>query len=119
MSVERQVEELVELLIQGTENRSLQWQATADENAFRLTSATGNVRISRSEVFDQEQMDYFTARSLCILNDKGRVVEERSPQLGAESQRFDDLFVLARRSAHQTQDVLEKIMRELRSKVPQ
>ena len=40
MSIEERIEELIELLIQGTSDKSLQWETTADEDALRLTSPT-------------------------------------------------------------------------------
>ena len=42
-------DELIQLLLKATEERSVHWEATADEDAFRLTSGLGNVRVLKCE----------------------------------------------------------------------
>ena len=111
-------DELIRLLIRATEEQSVSWQPTADEDAFRLNSKLGNIRISKPERFDQEMMDSYTVRNLSILNDRGRVVEEFAPEQGDETD-FDKLFTLARRSAHNTDAILEGMINEFKTKVPE
>src|SRR4051794_39942884 len=98
MSTPERIEELVELLLRGTRNGSLQWQATADEETFRLTSAAANIRLTRSVGFDQDVGESIVSRSLSVLNEKGRVVEEYAPSGATECEKLDDLFTMARRS---------------------
>ena len=52
-------------------------------------------------------------RRLAVTNDMGRVIEEYSPAQTAEQERFDLLFSEARRSASNTGEVLDKLMKEL------
>jgi hypothetical protein len=82
--------------------------ATADEVAFRLTSSLGNIRISKLEEYDREQMDSYTVRSLCILNERGRVIEEFSPEGASEEMEFDKLYALALRSACNSDSILKE-----------
>jgi hypothetical protein len=112
---EQRIKQLIEMLVRGTKRNLLKWQVTADEDAFRLTSAAANVRIWRSEGYDGEAQESYISRRVSVLNDKGRVIEEWDPAMQGEQQEFDELFTSARRSAYQTDDVLDKLMNDLRA----
>ncbi|MCI0462618.1 MAG: hypothetical protein L0Z62_37180 [Gemmataceae bacterium] len=115
MSRKEQIEQLLQVLKEGTAERTLQWQTTADETAFRLASKTANVRLVKAERFDQEEQEAYWDRALSVLNDKGRVIEVYSPTSIVECQEFDELFDMARRSAYKTEEVLDKLLDELRA----
>jgi hypothetical protein len=115
MSTDQRIKDLFEMLVRGTRGNLLKWQVTADEDSFRITTPTANVRITSAEVYDQETMQSCVSRKLSVLNGTGRIVEEWRPWTAAEVQEFDSLFVDARRSAYRTDDVLEKLMFDLRS----
>ena len=136
MPTTQRIDELIALLIKGTDDGSLKWQVTADEDTFRLASPSANLRISRSEKYDPSSEQSYVLRSLSILNDKGRVIEEYSPDAVARdnifdakyatgpasareiaTSNFDSLYAKARRSAYNTDEVLEKLMKELRQSV--
>jgi hypothetical protein len=112
---QQRIKLLIEMLVRGTNRNLLKWQVTADEDAFRLTSSAANVRISRSEGFDAEAQESYVSRRISVLNDKGRVIEEWQPTMQVELQEFDELFTSARRSAYQTDAVLDKLMNDLRA----
>jgi hypothetical protein len=115
MSTAQRIKDLIELLIRGTHARSLEWQSTADENSFRLTSPAANIRLTRSQEFYEGEP--YMSLILSIYNDKGRVIEQYSPSGASEDEIFDELFMLARRSAYKTDEVLEKLMYEIQSQV--
>lgn len=138
MSTTQRIDDLIALLIKGTGDGSLRWQVTADEDTFRLASPSANLRITRSEQFDPESEESYVTRRLSVLNDKGMVIEEYSPeavaaerqaaldakgafQMGSpgreETGKFDSLYANARRSAYNTDEVLDKLMKELRQSV--
>jgi hypothetical protein len=117
MSTAERIEALMQLLLRGTRDNALQWQPTADENAFRLSSPTANIRLNRSEAFDELEHESYFHRTLSVLNDQARLIEEYSPTTAAAKQAFDELYALARRSAYNTDAVLEKLMTELQSQV--
>jgi hypothetical protein len=117
MSTERRIQQLIGVLTQGTSAGLLQWQPTVDENAFRLASPTANVRVARSEGFNQETGVPFIVLSLHVLNDRGRVIEEYHPSEGREAENLDELFTLARRSACKTDELLDKLVTELSGRV--
>ena len=117
MSMSERMDGLMRLLASGTSRKSLQWQVTADEDAFRLASAAGNVRIVRVEGFDRDAEETCVDRTLCVLNERGRTIEEYHPESAAERGLFDDLFVLARRSASNSDEVLDKLIGELQAKI--
>jgi hypothetical protein len=118
MSTEQKIKDLFGLLGRGTRGNLLKWQITADEDSFRLTTQAANVRITRSEGYDQEKTETFVSRKLLVFNDKSRIVEEWSPSTAAECQEFDSLYVDARRTAYDTDDVLDRLMFDLRKAVP-
>lgn len=113
----QRVEDLIDLLITGTKVGTLKWEPTADEDTFRLRSSAANVRVTRTEGYNREEESEFTARRLSVLNDTGRLVEEYDPSGHQQLEKFDSLFAEARRSAHNTEEVLDKLMKELRRKV--
>jgi hypothetical protein len=138
MPTEERIVQLIELLRQGTSDGSLKWHVTADEDTFRLTSTTANIRITRREEFDRETEQTYVVRRLSVINDKGRVIEEYSPDalarerqaildaqnvttqilpIDEERAKFDALYESARRSAYNTDEVLGKLMKELRQSV--
>ena len=117
MSTDERIKELIELLMLGTSNRKLRWETTVDEDAFRLSSPIANIRLARSEGFDQEANEPFISRSLTVFNDKSRVVEAYSPGWPAEQSRFDELFQLARRSACKTDEILDGLIDQMRNLV--
>jgi hypothetical protein len=101
------------LLIHGTETGALEWQSTADEDSFRLSYPAANIRLTRS--VERDEAEHEMVRSLSILNDKGRVIEEYSPRGATEDEEFDRVFDHARRSAYKTDQVLDHLMDEIRS----
>ncbi|MGC8639955.1 MAG: hypothetical protein ACP5XB_08785 [Isosphaeraceae bacterium] len=116
MPTEERIKEL-ELLIRGTSKRTLRWETTVDEDAFRLSSPIANIRLASSEGFDQEANEPFISRSLTVFNDRSRVVEQYYPEAAAEQSRFDVLFQLARRSACKTDEILDGPIDQIRDLV--
>lgn len=121
MSIETEMNELIRVLIDGTQSEQFNWQATADENTFRLASAIANIRLTRSEGFLPEIGEPYVSREMSILNDRGRVIEEYilDPETESESEirAFDELYRLARRSAYKTSEVLGALLIELRNQL--
>ncbi len=107
------IERLINVLYNKTANHSVQWAVTSEEDAFRLPSDAANVRIERKEIFNQDHGEMYTKRVLEIFNKQGRLVDDYSPQSALEEKYFDDLFSLARRSAHNTDDLLDQLLDEI------
>ncbi len=112
------MQRLIALMISRTEDQSAQWSDTADENTFRLASPSANIRITKDEGFDHENECEYVNRSLEILNERGRLIEEYVPQGKTEEGDFDKLFVLARRSAYKTDKVLDALIDEFAEDIP-
>jgi hypothetical protein len=117
MSTAQRIKDLIQLLMRGTRAGSLKWQPTADEDSLRLSFPAGNIRLTRSLAYCAEEPEPYVSRSLLILNDKVRVIEEYSPSGSRDNEEFDELFTLARRSAYDTDEVLERLMGEIESQV--
>ncbi len=113
MPATRRLDGLVHILTIRTEDGTLKWHPTADENTFRLSAPSANVRVTRSEEFDREAETPYTVRRLAVLNDKARVIEEYHPETIDQLAGFDSLFAEARRSAYDTDDILDKLMKDL------
>ena len=109
----RKIERLIQVIADNTANKSLQWATTPDEDAFRLASDTANVQIQKFEVNDDEMEQSLTRRVLEIFNRQGRLVEEYKPRDEIQVKAFDELFDLARRSAYDTDDLLDKLLEEI------
>jgi hypothetical protein len=109
MTTEQRLSALVIKLKEATLAESITWEATADEDAFRLSIPTANVRITMRDGFDQERGESYVSRSVQVLNDKGRVIEDYSPKPPFPD-GFDELFKLARRSAYNTDRVLDQLL---------
>lgn len=118
MATSQRVKDLVGLLLKRTRDGALKWQTTADENTFRLASRTANVRATKSEVVDPAALTPVELRRLSVTNEFGRVIEEYFPESPLEIDQFDQLFSVARRSASNTDDVLEELMKELEESAP-
>ena len=122
MSTETRLKSLIERLIVVTRDGRLEWKPTSDEDSFRVTFHAGNISIKKTEGFDPEDMESYLNRSLSVFNEKGRLIEEYIPSFDGmtinEIKEFDELFTLARRSAFNTDDVLDALMGEIDSKVP-
>ena len=116
MATNERFDELLDLLLSATRTNAVQWQPTADEDAFRLTSATANIRISKFEEMDENSIEPISCWTIDLINDKGRLIEEVSPRALDQIQKFKDLHELARRSAYKTDDVLGTLIGELRNK---
>ncbi len=115
--IEARIESLVRLLSRGTAQDLLEWEETADEDTFRLVSATGNIRIEKTVRFDDETAQSYPYRCLTILNEKGRTIEEYTPTGATEFYDFDKLFDNARRSAYNTEEILSRIINDISVKI--
>jgi hypothetical protein len=113
MPTPKRIEQLLDLLLERTNDGALKWQTTADEYTFRLASRAANVRVTRSEEYDREKGAPYIVRRLSVTSELGRVIEEYSPAAPQDQARFDLLFSEARRSASNTGEVLDKLMKEL------
>lgn len=116
MTATDQISELLQLLKSGTDSGALQWDITVPDKAFRLSSKTANVRLTKTEGFDDDEV-FQTSRLLLVFNDRGSVIEEFLPETDEEAKQFDELFNSARRSACNTEGVLSKFMEELRTRL--
>jgi hypothetical protein len=110
------MDELIDMLTRATNNKRLQWHATADECSFRLTSSVGDIKLTKSEEFN-EGRNPIEFRKLTIFNDKGNVIEEYQPR-DDKVQAFDELFSVARRSAYKASDVLDNWINNIKSMLP-
>ncbi|MEK6262642.1 MAG: hypothetical protein AABP62_28940 [Planctomycetota bacterium] len=119
MSTEERLEGLIHKMLANTREGRLEWKPAADEDTFRATFQAGNISVKKSEGFDQEEMQSYELRSLCVFNEKGRLIEEYAPtyQRRPVLEAFDELFTLARRSAFKTDGVLDALISEIDGEV--
>jgi len=113
-SSSRKIDQLIKVLSDGTENHTIQWATTADEDAFRFASTTANVLIERYVHRNQVAESTTTRRTLRVLNRQGRLVEEYCPEDSLQVRQFDTLYGLARRSAYKTDDLLDALLMEIK-----
>ena len=111
----QKIEQLVQIIFDKTADKSIQWMTTPDEDAFRLSSETANVRIVNGSEVDWRGEDC-AKRVLEIFNEKGRIVAAYRPRNDSQMRHFEELFDLARRSAYNTDDILDKLLKEISGK---
>ena len=118
MSTEERLESLISKLIYATREGYLQWSPTADDTSFRVSFQSGNISLKKDNGYDPEMMEPYETRQLSVYNDKGRLIEEYHPSFSPTdtTKDFDELFTLARRSAYDTNNVLDALIGEIGKK---
>ena len=94
----------------ATQEGRVKWSETADTDTFRIVFDYAVVKISKS--YNSEFDDTFIW--LVVTNPKGKTVEEVSLSQGPEYALLDELFSLARRSARNSESILEQIRKDIR-----
>jgi hypothetical protein len=84
--------DLVRVLSAATDNNSLHWTKTADENAFRAEFGVGMVRISRVP-------DATLIYVLTLLDNDGSLLEEYRPTGEGDLNEMQHLYQRARHQA--------------------
>lgn len=103
------LDDILTRLVQRTEERKLQWSRTAEEGRF--TTSVGAISVIIAEANTHFAKNY----EIEILNESGETVETKlSSHLGpAERLNLVKLYSLARRSAHNVDEILEKLAESL------
>jgi hypothetical protein len=115
MPATEQMLDLIDTLLRKTRENALKWKTSVDDETFRLESNAANLRLSRSKRWDADEEREFTNLTLTVLDSLSRIVEEYRPETSEECERMEELYALARRSALQTEKVLDKLLDELQS----
>ncbi len=115
MPATEQIHELFDTLLSKTRQQVLRWKPSAEDDTFRLEFKTANLRLSRSTRWDAEAEREIATLKLTVIDGLIRIVEEYRPETPEETERLEELYVLARRSALQTENVLDKLLLELQT----
>lgn len=126
MPTDAKLEKIIELLKNLTEAGRLGWTDTPDEATFRASLESGSVRITkgRTNLFPTSGTAFITTVSpvdsylLTILDGNGVPIEEFRPKEQKEVDALDNLYTLARRSALNTDNILDNIIQELDARKP-
>ena len=110
MSSSSVIDNLVSQLIEATAGGRVKWADTADEDSFRTPFKAGSIRISAQASTDEDGVpdtDYY----LVIINKDGKIADEYSSI--EDDVKLGQLYELARRSARDSDAVINSILEEL------
>jgi hypothetical protein len=105
--------DLVGRLFIATRQGRIKWQDTAEEEMFRTNFKQGSVRVGVVGGYNEE-VGEFQQFKIVVLNKEGKIADEYIPDSASDISRCKELFVLARRSARDTDNVLSEIFEELK-----
>lgn len=107
------IEQLVQAIINQTRNRAVRWSVTPNEDIFRLGSDTAIVQIGKTREYDYAEDEVNIRGVVEIFDKKLRLVAEFRPRSRSQQELFDELFDLARSSAHNADLLLDLLLKEL------
>ena len=109
--------ELADRARDKTRHGELNWRETADEDSFQALFDTGSLVISYDRSHPEDTtVPIFHYINLAVLNRSGSVVDEACFSSERDYDSYEslyELFQLSRRSARDSDQVLDGLMREL------
>jgi len=117
VSVKTSLMTLISSLSNATGEGRIRWEETADEQSFRANFHRGSVKIGYIPEFDDGE-GIRAAYLVTVHNQGGKVVESFEPMGPGQFSECRSLFELARRSAFDTESVIEGITAELNQSRP-
>jgi hypothetical protein len=114
MVVQEKMMSLIGELLQATEKGGVQWEGTPSENVFRAWIGDGCVKLKESRGLGDNGTE--DCVSLWVLNADDETVDrlELSPAQDGYAQ-LQQLFALARRKSRKADQVLDQMLKVLRS----
>ncbi len=112
--VQEKIRQLVRQLVTNTKGGNVKWTDTGLEDAFRAHFKGGMVRVQKTMRID-EAVGEVTDYSLTLLDRNGKELEDYYPPALTPEDDLANLWILARRSARSTVDVLENLLKEVSS----
>ena len=101
---------LLESLKTATIAKTIKWEETADESAFRVGLGPGVVRIDTHRDSDNDEV-----YRAVLLDEHARTLDDAVSYQQSSDQTVNDLFVLARTSALRVDEVIDQMMDSLTS----
>ena len=120
---EEKVAHLIDLLLDKTREGKISWESTANSDAFVSSLGLYGISIRRNvphtvargfALFGDTRPAYVVS----FLNEDGELFDsqsENSPS-SAGYEKLEELFTLARRSAHNVNESLDNLLQELESR---
>ena|SRR5581483_4477354 len=119
MSPNPKFEAFLEELLQATKDGKVDWRDTADDDSFRVELKHGFVHVERQREVDDEDRPQTYYRAY-LYDRKGRLADEiDSWQMMSGGAVLLELFERARRSARETDNLLDQVTADLQTQVGQ
>jgi|tagenome__1003787_1003787.scaffolds.fasta_scaffold17605291_2 hypothetical protein len=113
---QRKFEAFLGQLLHSTENGKVDWEDTADEGAFMASLRHGVVHVERRFIFDQDEERSFPVYKAYLYDLKGRLAEELTASEMSDDSLLQRLFAEARRSARETDNLLDQVSADLQTR---
>ena len=114
MSANPKFEAFLSGLLNATRNGEVDWRDTADDDTFMVELKHGFVHIERLRQLDDEDRPFVTFRAY-LYDRKGRLADEISSGQMTIASVLIELFELARRSARETDSLLDQVAADLQT----
>jgi hypothetical protein len=108
-------EQFLAQLLESTEEGSVRWQDTASDTTFSTALPSGIVHIERDQWPDEEG-NLFPVYIAYLYDRRGRLAEELTGGKMSDQGLLSRLYQLARRSARDTEGLLDRVAADLQSK---
>jgi hypothetical protein len=102
-------------LLDATRNGRVDWQDTADEDTFMVDLKHGFVHVEQRREVDEENRP-ITYHRAYLYDRKGRLADEISSGQMGHGSVLSELFDLARRSARETDSLLDQVSADLQTR---
>ena len=99
---------LLKRLTDLTASGRLSWKPTASSKCFRLSTQDGMIEIGTDSGYDDDEPNSLQMAKLIDTN--GRVIESVSMRSMDSRNELTDLYEVARRSALQADDVIDRML---------
>ncbi len=115
MSVNPKFQTFLGGLLDATRNGKLDWRDTADEDTFMVELNHGFVHLERRREADEDERPHIYYRAY-LYDRKGRLADEIGSWQMESKSVLSDLFDLARRSARETDSLLDQVSADLQGR---
>jgi hypothetical protein len=115
MSANPKYEAFLYGLLDATKDGKVEWRDTADEDTFMVELNHGFVHLERRPNVDEDDRPYTYFRAY-LYDRKGRLADEISSGQMTSGSMLTELYELARRSARETDSLLDQVSADLQTR---
>lgn len=118
--MEDRINKVIDSLVQGTENKKLNWQGTARETEFIINLKQGSITVDSWANYDPENDVNYEMADISFLNTNGERVETVSFSRHEENEEYRKIYNLhniARRNSLRIDETIDSMLEEISNKI--